>query len=78
MSSTTLKEYEFLKNFLQYYMNLLNNAPSGNNGGKIKKFTKFPILIPSKNTALIQVLEIFIGQIYCKIIEDYFYMKNKK
>jgi D-sedoheptulose 7-phosphate isomerase len=51
---------------------------SGNNGGKIKKFTKFPILIPSKNTALIQVLEIFIGQIYCKIIEDYFYMKNKK
>jgi len=35
MSSTTLKEYEFLKNFLQYYMNLLNNAPSGNNGGNL-------------------------------------------
>jgi D-sedoheptulose 7-phosphate isomerase len=51
---------------------------SGNNGGRIKNFTKFPILIPSKNTALIQVLEIFIGQIYCKIIEDYFYKKNKK
>lgn len=51
---------------------------SGNNGGKIKKFVKFPIIIPSKNTALIQVLEIFIGQIYCNIIEDYFYTKNKK
>ena len=51
---------------------------SGNNGGKIKKFIKFPIIIPSKNTALIQVLEIFIGQIYCNIIEDYFYTKNKK
>jgi D-sedoheptulose 7-phosphate isomerase len=51
---------------------------SGNNGGKIKKFTKFPIIIPSKNTALVQVLEIFIGQIYCNIIEDYFYTKNKK
>ena len=51
---------------------------SGNNGGKIKKFIKFPIIIPSKNTALVQVLEIFIGQIYCNIIEDYFYTKNKK
>lgn len=51
---------------------------SGNNGGKIKKFVKFPIIIPSKNTALVQVLEIFIGQIYCNIIEDYFYTKNKK
>jgi D-sedoheptulose 7-phosphate isomerase len=51
---------------------------SGNNGGNIKKFTKFPIIIPSKNTALVQVLEIFIGQIYCNIIEDYFYKKNKR
>ena len=49
---------------------------SGNNGGKIKKFVKFPIIIPSKNTALLQVAEIFLGQIYCNIIEDYFYKKK--
>lgn len=49
---------------------------SGNNGGKIKKFVKFPIIIPSKNTALLQVAEIFLGQIYCNIIEDYFYRKK--
>ena len=49
---------------------------SGNNGGKIKKFVKFPIIIPSKNTALLQVAEIFLGQIYCNIIEDYFYEKK--
>ena len=49
---------------------------SGNNGGKIKKFAKFPIIIPSKNTALLQVVEIFLGQIYCNIVEDYFYKKK--
>jgi D-sedoheptulose 7-phosphate isomerase len=49
---------------------------SGNNGGKIKKFVKFPIIIPSKNTALLQVAEIFLGQIYCNIIEDYFYKQK--
>ena len=49
---------------------------SGNNGGEIKKFVKFPIIIPSKNTALLQVVEIFLGQIYCNIVEDYFYKKK--
>ena len=41
MSSTFLKEYIFLKNFLQYYMNLLNNAPSGNNGGNLTTSIQF-------------------------------------
>lgn len=35
MSSNFLREYGFLQNFLQFYMNLLNNAPSGNNGGNL-------------------------------------------
>jgi hypothetical protein len=35
MSSTFLKEYEFLKNVLQFYINVLNTAPSGNNGGNL-------------------------------------------
>jgi len=56
--------------------NLITFCFSGNNGGKIKKYTKFPIIIPSKNTALTQVMEIFVGQIYCNIIENYFYKKK--
>ena len=43
---------------------------SGNNGGKLKNYTKFPIIIPSKITSQIQVVEIFLGQIYCSILED--------
>ena len=43
---------------------------SGNNGGKLKRYTKFPIIIPSKITSQVQVAEIFLGQIYCGILED--------
>lgn len=43
---------------------------SGNNGGKLKNYTNFPIIIPSKITSQIQVVEIFLGQIYCGILED--------
>jgi D-sedoheptulose 7-phosphate isomerase len=43
---------------------------SGNNGGKIKKYVKFPILIPSKTTSQIQVVEILIGQIFCEFLEE--------
>ena len=44
---------------------------SGNNGGKLRNYTDYPILIPSKVTSQIQVIEIFLGQIYCNILEDY-------
>ena len=37
---------------------------SGNNGGSIKKYVKFPILIPSKITSQIQVAEILICLLY--------------
>ena len=50
---------------------LLSFCLSGNNGGKLKKYVDYPILIPSKITSQIQVCEIFLGQIYCGIIEDY-------
>ena len=46
---------------------------SGNYGGKLKKFTKYPIIIPSSNVSLIQVYQLFLGQIYCQILEDYFF-----
>jgi D-sedoheptulose 7-phosphate isomerase len=50
---------------------------SGNNGGKLKKFVEFPIILNSKETDILQVVEIAIGQIYCSILEDFFY-KNEK
>ena len=37
---------------------------SGNNGGKLKKYCKNSIIIKSNNTSLIQVVEIFLGQIF--------------
>ena len=45
---------------------------SGNNGGKLKEFVSYPIIINSKETDLIQVIEIHIGQIFCSILENFF------
>ena len=42
---------------------------SGNNGGKLKNYTKDIVLIPSDVTSNIQTVEILIGQTLCKIIE---------
>lgn len=42
---------------------------SGNNGGKLKKYTKCPIIIPSKITSIIQVCELLIGQVLCDFLE---------
>lgn len=44
-------------------------ALSGNDGGKLIKHTKNIILIPSKETSVIQTVEILIGQTLCKLIE---------
>lgn len=52
--------------------NLKTFCFSGNKGGKLKKYVKNPIIIPSSITADIQVVEIFIGQIFCDILEDKF------
>ena len=49
---------------------------TGNKGGKIKKFIKNPIIIPSSITADIQVVEIFIGQLFCEILENLFLKKK--
>ena len=50
---------------------------SGNNGGKIKRYLKNIIIIPSKNTSLIQVIEIFLGQILCDYVETNFKKQEK-
>lgn len=44
---------------------------SGNKGGKLKKYTKNLIIIPSKITSQIQVTEIFLGQILCDYLESF-------
>jgi D-sedoheptulose 7-phosphate isomerase len=49
---------------------------TGNKGGKIIKFIKNPIIIPSSITADIQVAEIFIGQLFCEILENLFLKKK--
>lgn len=43
---------------------------SGNNGGKIKKVADYSIIIPSKDTDKIQVIELFLGQVLCGLIEN--------
>ena len=42
----------------------------GNGGGKVKNYTKNIILVPSKNTSTIQTIQILIGQVFCKVVED--------
>tara|TARA_B100001564_G_scaffold298446_1_gene264555 strand:+ start:2382 stop:2975 length:594 start_codon:yes stop_codon:yes gene_type:complete len=49
---------------------------SGKYGGRLKKFTKYPIIIPSNKTSVTQVIEIMIGQIFCEIVENEFYKKK--
>jgi len=43
---------------------------AGNKGGKIVKYAQRSIIIPSNVSANIQVMEIFIGQLFCEILED--------
>jgi D-sedoheptulose 7-phosphate isomerase len=49
---------------------LLTFCLSGNKGGLIKKFTKYPIIIPSKDTPTIQVIQLIIGHAFCSFIEN--------
>lgn len=42
----------------------------GNNGGRLKSLVKFPLLVPSDNTARIQECHILIGHILCELIEQ--------
>ena len=49
--------------------NLITFCFSGNKGGKLKKYVDYPIIIPSNDTALIQIAELFLGQIFCDFLE---------
>ena len=50
---------------------------SGNKGGKLKKFVQYPVILKSKETDILQVVEIAIGQIYCSILENFFFENEK-
>lgn len=43
---------------------------TANNGGKIKNYANYPIIFPNNETSITQVLQIFLGQIFCEIIEN--------
>ena len=49
---------------------------AGNKGGKLKKYVDGSLIIPSKVTSQIQVVEILIGQMFCSYLEDFFYKKK--
>ena len=49
---------------------LMSVVFSGNNGGKLKKFSKNILLIPSKKTSIIQIYHLFFGQIICDYLES--------
>ena len=43
---------------------------SGNNGGKLKKYTKCNVIIPSNITSIIQITQLLIGQVLCDFLEQ--------
>ena len=43
---------------------------SGNNGGKLKKYVKCAVIIPSNITSIIQVIELLMGQVLCEFLEE--------
>ena len=45
-------------------------ALSGNIGGKLKKHLRNIIFFPKASTSLTQVMQIFIGQLFCEILEE--------
>lgn len=58
------------------YKKITTFCLSGNNGGKLKKYTDFPIIIPSNNAAIIQTAQHHLGQIFCSLVDEYFYKKK--
>lgn len=47
----------------------------GNNGGKLKKYCDFTLVVPSASTPRIQEIHILVIHILCQMIDDYFARK---
>ncbi len=43
---------------------------SGNKGGKIKKYVNYAVILKTKNTSIIQVIELLMGQVLCDYLEQ--------
>jgi len=43
---------------------------SGNKGGKIKKYVNYSVILKTKNTSIIQVIELLMGQVLCDYLEQ--------
>ena len=63
-SENTIQAFKMAKK-----KNIITACFSGNKGGKIKKYSDIPIIIPSKTTSTIQVIELMLGQILCDYLE---------
>jgi D-sedoheptulose 7-phosphate isomerase len=48
---------------------VITSCFSGNNGGKLKKYTNLPVVIPSKSTSVIQTIELLLGHVFCEYLE---------
>lgn len=55
MSSVFLQEYNFLKKVLEFYMNLLHKAPSGNNGGNLITPIQFDASVRAIDNVLLDI-----------------------
>lgn len=51
-------------------MKVKNYCFTGNKGGKIKNYCKNCIIFPKTSTSQTQVMQIFLGQIFCEILEE--------
>ena len=55
MNITILNDYRFLQLLVQYYMNLLTTAPSGNNGGTLISTVQFNASAKSIENILLDI-----------------------
>jgi len=54
-------------------LSIKNYCFVGNNGGSVIKYCKKPIIFPKTTTSITQVMQIFLGQIYCEFLEESFF-----
>ena len=71
---------EMKKMNYEYEHIIIDNCSTDNTIPIIKKIAekdkRVKIIINSKNASIIQTCEIYLGQIFCSILEDYFYKKK--
>ncbi|MCX7880099.1 MAG: D-sedoheptulose 7-phosphate isomerase [Ignavibacteria bacterium] len=54
-------------------LNLITVGLLGSDGGKLSHICDYSVIVPDKETALVQECHIMIGHIWCEIIEEYLF-----